>query len=738
MFEGAKWIKSPVEIDDGCFIFKRNFTLNKAVEKATLYVTALGLYKAYLNGKELNVSLFTPGFTSYDKRIQYQEYDITKLIGKENNLSIETAEGWAVGNMTILPGKKHRYSDHIKVIYSLEITFFDGEKINIISDEKTNVTTSNIIASSIYDGETADMTAEIKELGNAAVTEYETKLVPDEGEKVSEHEIFYPAELIITPKGEKVIDFGQNLAGYVEVSVSGKRGDRIKLSHAEILDGEGNFYTDNLRSAKAINTYVLKGEGVETFKPKYSWQGFRYIRLDEYLTEGIDLSSFKAIAVYSDIRKISDFSCGNEKINQLYRNIIWGQKGNFLDIPTDCPQRDERMGWTGDAQIFVRTAAINFDVEKFFSKWLSDLAENQYENGSVPLFVPDCRLDFPREKVSSAWGDAATICPWEIYMAYGNKKILEKQFDSMKKWVDYITDTTEKEFLWIGGKQMGDWLALDTEESRISNNPVSGRTPRDFIASAFYAKSTEILIDSGKIIGRDMSYYEKLYKNIVKAFRETFMKDGIPVEDTQTAYAMALCFNLCEDNEKVASELSRLVKENGNKLTTGFVGTPYLLHALSENGFADTAYDLLFQEGFPSWLYSVNNGATTMWEHWDGIKEDGTMWDKVMNSYNHYAYGAVGDWIFGAAAGIKCKKDGAGYKKIKIQPFTDKRMGYLKYTMDTPCGKLVSNWYYDVSGNVHFEFDIPEKTEAEIVLPDGKRYNVTDGKYSFVVKNDIA
>ena len=734
MLKDAKWIKAPMEIDDGCFIFKREFTFDKKVEKATLYVTALGLYRAYLNGKELNVSLFTPGFTSYDKRIQYQEYDVTDILCKENSLLIEAAEGWAVGNMTILHGKKHRYSDHIKVIYSLEVTFSDGSSEAINSDSETTVTTSNVISSSIYDGENVDMTAEIKSLGNALITEYETKLVPDEGERVSEHEVFYPTELIITPKGERVIDFGQNLAGYVEISVSGKKGDRITLSHAEILDPEGNFYTDNLRSAKAVNTYVLSGDGKEVFKPKYSWQGFRYIRLDEYPFDTVDLSCFKAIAVYSDIRRISDFSCGNKKINQLYRNIIWGQKGNFLDIPTDCPQRDERMGWTGDAQIFVRTAAINFDVERFFAKWLSDLAENQYEDGSVPLFVPDCRLAFPKEKVSSAWGDAATICPWEIYMAYGNKEILERQFDSMKKWVDYITKATEKEFLWFGGKQMGDWLALDTEESKISNNPVSGRTPREFIASAFYAKSTEILVNSGKILGKDMSEYEALYKNIVKAFKETFIKDGFPVEDTQTAYAMALCFNLCDDKKKVAAELSRMVRANGNRLTTGFVGTPYLLHALSENGEAETAYDLLFQEGFPSWLYSVNRGATTMWEHWDGIKKDGSLWDKVMNSYNHYAYGAVGDWIFSAAAGIRCLPDGAGYKHIEMKPYTDKRMGYVKYTMETRSGKLLSHWYYGCEGEIHFDFEIPENSTAEIILPDGRSYSVKGGKYSFICK----
>ena len=403
MLENAKWIKAPVHTDKACFVFTRDFSVEKKVEKATLFVTALGLYRACFNGKELNESLFTPGFTAYDKRIQYQEYDVTELIATENTLSIEASEGWAVGNMSILPGKNHRYSDHIKVIYSLDIIFSDGTGAKIVSDESTTVTTSRIISSSIYDGETVDMTSEIKQLGNAVLTEYETKLVPDEGERVLEHEVFYPSELIITPKGERVIDFGQNLAGYVEIEISAKHGARITLSHAETLDADGSFYTDNLRSAKAQNTYVCKGDGKEVFKPRYSWQGFRYVRLDEYPFDEIDLSSFRAVAVYSDIKRISDFSCGNEKINQLYRNIIWGQKGNFLDIPTDCPQRDERLGWTGDVQVFARAAAINFDVEKFFGKWLCDVAENQGEDGSVPCFVPDLRLPFAKERPSSAW-----------------------------------------------------------------------------------------------------------------------------------------------------------------------------------------------------------------------------------------------------------------------------------------------------------------------------------------------
>lgn len=731
MFGNAKWIKSPENREEAVYVFTKSFDLSERVESAVLYISAAGLYSAFINGKKVGDDLFTPHFTAYDKRLMYQEYDVTDMLSDKNTLSVAAAEGMAAGNMTILPGKNKRYTDSIKLIYSLKIKLSSGEEAEISSDEGCAVTTSHITASSIYNGEETDKTAEIRSLGNAVVTSFDTRLVPNEGEKVTEKEIIYPVSLIKTPKGERVIDFGQNLVGYVEISVCGKRGDRIKISHGEILDSEGNFYNENLRSAKQINTYVLSGEGREVFKPVFSWQGFRYIRLDEYPASEVDLSSFRAIVVYSDIKKISDFSSGNEKINQLYHNIIWGQKGNFLDIPTDCPQRDERMGWTGDAQIFAKTAAINFDVERFFEKWLHDVAADQEENGAVSLFVPNCRLDFARRGMA-AWGDAVTICTWEIYMAYGNKKILSDMYEPMKKWVDYMHSSGEEEFLWAGDKQMGDWLALDSEEARTSNNPVAGRTPKDYIASAFFAKSTEILINAGRELGKDMSFYEELYEKIVAAIRKAYFKNSLPETDTQTAYALAICFGLTDDPRKAASALSELVKANDGKLDTGFVGTPYLLHALSDNGCADTAYDLLFAEGFPSWLYSVNMGATTMWEHWDGIKEDGTVWDKVMNSYNHYAYGAVGAWLFSAAAGIRCLEDGAGYGHIEIRPHTDKRMGFLKYNIDTRRGTILTHWYYDLEDKIHFEYALPEGVCAEIYLPNGRHVTARGGTHSFI------
>ncbi len=729
MIHNAKWIKSPVNDEEACYIFCKEFDADKSVKKATLEISAMGMYRAYINEMRISDELFTPYWTEHKSRTQYQSYDVTDMLKAENKLCIEAAEGWAVGY--IRSGAEHRnhYARNISVIFALNIVFDDGTELCINSDESVEVKASQILRSSVYHGETVDGTAKVREIGRALVDNtVKTGLVPQIGEKVVEQDILYPVELIVTPKGEKVIDFGQNLAGYVEVHTKGNYGDRIVISHAEVLDKDGNFYTENLRTAKQQNTYILSGED-EVFKPTFSWQGFRYIRLDEYPFDEVKLADFKAIAVHSDIKRTGSFACGNEKINQLYHNIIWGQKCNFIDVPTDCPQRDERVGWTGDAQVFVRTAAINYDVEKFFEKWLLDLAAGQFESGGVQWECPSNNLNY-EENVSSAWGDAATICPWEIYMAYGNKKILKNQFESMKKWVEYIHSFGEEEYLWLGGKQLGDWLAMDNLEAP---DPRFGATPYDFISSAFFAYSTALLIKAGKVLGYDMSEYEELYKNIVKAFREKFIKDGIPTANTQTAYVLALRFGLTTDAEKTAKGLAKMLKDNGNKLTTGFVGTPHLLHALSENGYKDLAYDLLFQESVPSWLYQVNNGATTMWEHWDSIKEDGTFWPVSMNSFNHYAYGSVYDWIFGVSAGIQPLEDGAGYKHISIKPSSEKRLGFVKAGIETRFGKVSSYWYYK-RDKIHYEFDVPKGVTAEIILPDGTNQTVGGGRYIFVTQ----
>ena len=726
MIKEAKWIMASEVQKEACYEFYRHIELKDNVKSATLSVTAMGLYTAFINGKRVGKQILTPCFTDYSSHIQYQVYDVKNMLENSFELCFICAEGWAVGRTW---GREH-YNTNIALIYSLDIEYYDGKKVSFLSDTKTRARTSCVLKSSIYDGETVDKTVKKRELGNAVIdSKIKTRLKKQYGEKVTEQDVLLPVKLIKTPKGENVIDFGQNLSGYVEITVNGKYGDVIQVSHAEILDKDGNFYTENLRSAKQINTYIMDGSGKESFKPLFSWQGFRYIRIDKFPDEKIDLSCFKAIAIHSDIKRTGNFVCGNKKINQLYHNIIWGQKCNFIDIPTDCPQRDERMGWTGDAQIFVKTAAINFHVEKFFEKWLKDLASDQRKDGAVPNVVPALNPDLNftgNEGTSAAWGDAATICPWEIYLAYGNKRVLENQFPSMKKWISFILSHSTEKYLWTGGEHFGDWLGMDNGDGSFE-----GATPKDYIASAYVAKSTFLTIKAGRVLGEDMSEYEELYKNIVSAFKKKFTEAGVPCIDTQTAYAIALNFGLCDNRKKTAEKLNNLILNNNTKLTTGFVGTPELLNALSYNGYEKTAFDLLFQESFPSWLYSVNHGATTMWEHWDGVKEDGSFWSSEMNSYNHYAYGAVFAWMFSYIGGINTTEEAPGYKEVIIAPHADKRLGFSRMEIETKYGKLSSYWYYD-EDNVHYEFEIPKGTVARISVPGMDTCIVTAGRYVYI------
>lgn len=740
----ANWITSPKDSGAAVYTYQKSFTLKEKVQNATLYISAQGVYVPYLNGARVGAFVMAPGWTCYKTRTQYQTYDVTAMLGKENTISVGVGQGWAVGHIGY-GNQNHYFADHVALICELHITYENGTEEVLVSDETFEVYTSPVTFSEIYHGETCDMTAPITLVGHAVRDDVSTELIEQVGEDVTEQERLLPISCIITPKGERVIDFGQNMTGYVEVKVKGKRGERIVIHHAEVLDQHGNFYTENYRSAKSEITYVLSGNE-DTFKPLYSFQGFRYIRLSEYPFDEVDLSSFTAIAVNSNIRRTGDFVSGNEKINQLYHNIIWGQKGNYLDIPTDCPQRDERLGWTGDAQVFCRTAAINFDVERFFRKWLGDVAIEQRPDGAVMDIIPVC-IDEGR-RISTAWSDVACIAPWEMYLAYGNREMLRENFPMMKKWVEYMHHAGCEEYLWLEGRHYGDWLSMDT-----GKDTYEGATSADLIASAFFAHSTNLLIQAGEALGEDMASYRELLRNIKKRFREYFMENGMPkaklpcterpVEGydicdkfcegmTQTALTLILHFELCtaEERPALAEKLVSMIRENGNRMTTGFVGTGYLLHALTKAGYTDVAYDLLFQERNPSWLFSVNQGATTIWEHWDGIKEDGSFWSRDMNSFNHYAYGAVYDWIFGVAVGIKPASNAPAYRHIEIAPHPDRRLGFAKASIESRSGKVAMHWYYK-GDIVYYEIDIPEGSTATFTLPSGSVKNLTPGKHLF-------
>ena len=743
MLGKSKWIQSPDYTDDSVQTFKKDFKAPD-MKKATLYISAMGVYAPYLNGKRVGRNVLAPGWTSYKKRVQYQQYDVTDMLKGENILEIGVGVGWTSGMGWV---GKHFYRERPAVIAYLEMTDTDGNMHTLCTDSSWQVWAGNVIQSTIYHGETVDMTAKPKFLCNAEETEVASALVAQTGEDITEHERIYPVEVIHTPKGELVIDFGQNMTGYVEMKIKGERGTKIVMHHAEVLDRDGNFYTGNYRHAKNENIYILSGND-DVFKPTYTFQGFRYIRLTGYPHEKVNTMDFCAIAVHSEMKRTGYFKCGNEKINQLYHNIIWGHKSNYLDVPTDCPQRDERLGWTCDTHVFCRTAAINYDVQKFLTKWMEDLALEQLENGAIRAIVPECLTadqSRPQCPISGIWGDAACIVPWEMYLAYGDKNILRQFLPAMKKWVDYEHSTDPEEFLYLGGHHYGDWLAMDHDPDSLH-----GATSNDLLASAYFAYSTSLVVKAGKIIGEDVEEYKQLYKKVVAKFREYFMENGMPKESfphtetavpprdiarkgvTQTALTLILRFNLCTDEERPAlvKKLVELIHDFGDMMSTGFVGTPHILHALSENGHTGLAYTLFFNEKNPSWLYSVCHGATTMWEHWNSLKEDGTFWSDSMNSFNHYAYGAVFDWIFGVVMGIKPIEEKPGYEEITLCPHPDKRLGFAQTLFKSRRGDIKVHWYYkgDV---VYYEFDIPQGVTARLTLPSGYTQTLNGGTYHF-------
>jgi len=715
----ANWVKSPMTQGDAAVVFHKQFSPAKEVAAATLEVSALGVYFAELNGERVGDFILAPGWTSYANRVQFQSYDVTAQLKAENDLAITLGKGWRFLSKESEAAPFLGFQDNA-LIAALRLDYADGDKEILFTDDSWQVTGSPIRYNNIYNGETYDAQFCPGEGRPAAVVDHDKHiLISQQGEFVTEHERLPAMELIHTPAGETVIDFGQNVTGYLEFTIQGSPSHTAQINHTEVLDKDGNFYTENLRSAKQTVTFVCDGNK-HTYKPKLTFYGFRYLRLIDWPDE-VDLKNFTTIAVHSDMKRSGYFECGEPLVNQLFHNIIWGQKGNFLDVPTDCPQRDERLGWTGDAQVFVRTASYNFDVEKFFTKWLGDLKADQNEDGSVPHVIP---ASLGNMGGSAAWADAAVICPWQIYLSYGNKAILTKQYSSMKQWIEYMR-ANAKGFLWTTGFHFGDWLDLHDPEQK---NGSFGSSPKELIASAYFYYSTSLFIKAGLVLGKDMSEYELLRENIGAAFRKRFMKEGKMKAKTQTACVLALYFGLTDQPEVTAAQLAERVRKAGH-LTTGFVGTAYLMHALSDNGYASLAYDLLLRTECPSWLYQITMGATTIWERWDSMKPDGSMNDAGMTSFNHYAYGCVGDWLYGVAAGINTDESAPGFQHIVFRPIPDKRLGYVKASIESRQGVIRSEWRYE-GDTVQYSFTVPEGCTATFLL-EGKEIELLEGTHNF-------
>ena len=706
----CSWITDPENDGSACPVFRRRFEAGEPVESAELQITSLGVYEASLNGKRVSGYVLAPGWTSYEHRLQVQKYDVTELIEDQNTLSVTVGGGWYHLGVP----KEKQQERPLGLIALLIIRYEDGTEERISTDESWEAGNSPVVFSGIYDGETYDARVETKDWRPAAILDHSREiLIPQEGEIVRETERVTARRVFRTPAGEILVDFGQEITGYVEFSVDAKAGDTVSFVHGETLNRKGNFYNDNYRTAKAEVRYICR-DGVQTWHPRLTFFGFRYIKLTDWPGTPSP-EQFVAVAVHSDLQRTGWLESGSPLLNRLFSNIAWSARDNFLDIPTDCPQRDERLGWTGDAQVFIKAASYLFDTQRFFRKWLRDMAADQRADGGIPHVIPDhLRI----QDSSAAWADAATICPWQLYQTYGDSSVLSEQFDCMVKWVNFITSRTTTPGLWTGGGHYGDWLGLDA-----ARGSYKGATRDDFIATAFYAHSTELVIKAGKILGIDVSEYEALYERIVAAFRNTY-----PTYQTQTEYALAIHFHLAEDPQKAADELAKMVSADGTRLRTGFVGTPYILHALSSYGHADLAWDLLLRETYPGWLYPLTKGATTIWEHWDSIREDGSFWGPEMNSLNHYAYGSVADWVFEKAAGIRHDEEHPGFSELIWQPLPDKRAGWLTATLKTQYGQIRASWRYE-DGRVRYELDTP--VPAQVMLPGEKTVRVSPGNYTF-------
>lgn len=723
----AQWIE-PGYTEDKEFaapLMRKEFSNGKKIKSATAYITAHGLYEAQINGKRVGDAYLTPGWTSYNKRLQYQAYDVTNLLKDgANSIAVTLGDGWYRGNFSF-DHKRNTYGKDIALLFQLELVYTDGTTANIVSDASWKSSTGAIRSNGIYQGEVVDAakekigwtTAGYDDRNWSAVkisTASKDILVATYNEPIKKHETFTNGKVITTPKKEKVFDFGQNLVGWVQIKVKGKAGDTIKVSHAEVLDKNGNFYTDNLRGAKAQAVYVLKGNGEEVFEPHFTFFGFRYIKV-EGITGDLQPENFTAVALYSDMEQTGTFTSSDTLINQLQHNIEWGLRGNFLDVPTDCPQRDERMGWTGDAQAFFHTASFLRGSKNFYTKWMKDVALDQLKSGSVPYVIPNILGD--NSAGSTGWADVCTIIPWEMYVVYGDKRILENQYSSMKAWVGYMQSQSSNN-LWNKGFHFGDWLFYTMADDNDGNAAI---TNKYLIAQCFYAYSTQLLINAAKELGKndDVTTYTALLKKIKEAFlKEYTTPNGATMSNTQTSYVLALQFDLFPEElrQQAADRLVNNIKQYGNHLTTGFLGTPYLCHVLSRYGYSDVAYTLLLQKTYPSWLYPVTKGATTIWERWDGIRTNGDFQAVTMNSFNHYAYGAIGDWMYRVMVGLDTDNNAVGYKKIRIQPHVGGTFTHASATYETQYGKLSSGWKIQ-DGKLILHALVPANTTATIYIP---------------------
>lgn len=734
----AKWIRSGIPSDtvDGRIPhLKKIFIASKSVRQARLFITARGLYEASINGKRIGDAYLTPGWTSYNKHLQYQVYDLTGDIKKgTNELDVLVGSGWFRTRIA-WENNKNFYGSQTALLSQLEIIYSDGSSETIASDGSWKAGLSTIVSSEIYDGEVQDLRVKATEWSPVVETTTSLDVLQAQmNEPIRRQENIAVKQVLRTHSGKVILDFGQNIVGWVKFKAQGRAGQQVKFSHVEMLDKFGEPYFANLRSAKAQATYILSGQS-EIIEPHFTFFGFRYVQVEGY---DVNASDFTGIALHSDMATSGSFETSNPLLNQLQSNIRWGQKGNFLDVPTDCPQRDERLGWTGDAEVFSRTAAFNFNVNQFFAKWLKDVKADQAPNGAVPFVIPDVltRTTIGKENTqagAAGWSDASIIIPYNVYTTYGDRQVLENQYESMKAYLNYVRGTAKND-LWNTGFQFADWLSYRVDDSKGMIGQKSAVTDNYLVAQCFFAYNTHLMIKTARILGRTEDYkeWERLLDRIKMQFQKEFMTaNGRLISETQTAYILALQFDMIPGSLREAS-LARLVSNIESykyHLTTGFLGTPFLNPVLSRFGKNDVAFKLLLQDTYPSWLYPIKaHGATTIWERWDSMKPDSTFQDPGMTSFNHYAYGAVGDWMYRTIGGIDTEEfDGAGYKWSVIKPELGGGLTYAKTSLETPYGKISTDWRLD-SDVFTLKVVVPANTTSTVILPFyGKNHRTMDG-----------
>lgn len=723
----ASWISSPLLSKEAALrpapLLRKLFTVDSAVEKARLYITARGLYIPHINGKRLDQELFTPGCTNYQKRILFSTYDLTPYLKQgENCLGAELSTGWYAGNYGY-EGLYNIFGDTLALLAELHITGEDGSVQIIRTDESWESSLGPIVFSDIYYGESYDARKEVPgwdtpDADRSSWTPCSIEegmsldvVRPFDGEPVRRTGELKVQGMFTTPAGETVLDMGQNFVGWLKVRLSGKAGSVFSCDFAEVLDKDGNFYTDNLRITGMADTYTLKGNGEECFEPSFTFHGFRYVRILEQ-PGGLRAEDVTGIVINTDMKQIGSFSCSDPEINQLQQNIVWGQRGNFLDIPTDCPQRDERLGWTGDAQVFIKTGSYNYQVAAFFTKWLRDVASEQREDGNIPVVIPNVLQGQNHPPFgSAAWGDACIVCPWTIYESYGDEAILREHYPMMRAWNAYVLSKTQ-DYIWKNDFHFGDWLALDQPPDSPS---CFGGTEKEQVATAFFAYATSLLVKVTEVLGEedDNRHYRDLHQKICDSFYQEFVsRSGRVWSNTQTAYVHALNFDLLpeEERSRAAGRLVDDIRARSYHLSTGFTGTPYLLHVLSRFGYEDVAYRLLLQGEFPSWIYTIRKGATTIWERWDGIRPDGSFQTTEMNSFNHYAYGSVGAWMYEHILGYSFS---AGCRTISFAYPEQCPLEYAAGSCETMFG-LVSVSWKRTGEKILMEFEVPSNTDAEL------------------------